>query len=167
MNLAELPRAVQALHTDILALTPVAVAMERVLDDYDVTEAAVRARFEAHYRLTPEEVAIRHPEDNSIDGFIKQFREANPQIHPSWRKHVGKRFYLIVDDKDGREVKKWFRVLTEHGLMIRVVDEVTHRVGEIGDSGIIDDVARQIGWKRWSHWPDVGPQPSRQKPAQG
>ena len=163
MNLEELPEAVEALYSYIVAFNPILTSMERVLEEYDVTEAAVRARFEAHYRLTPEEVAQRHVTDHTIDGYLNRFRQANSDYHPSRIEHLGKRFYLIVDDKEGGEVKRWFRFLIVHGAMAVVVDEVTNRQGEIYDSEILDDIARQIGWKRWSHWPEVGPQPSRQR----
>lgn len=163
MNLEHLPEAVEALYSHITAFNPVGISMECVLEDYDVTEAAVRARFEAHYRLTPEELAQRHVTDHTIDGYIKRFGEANSDYHPSRLEHLGKRFYMIVDDKEGGEVKRWYRFLIMHGLMAVVVDEITNRQGEIYDSELLDDIARQIGWKRWSHWPDVGPQPSRQR----
>lgn len=163
MDLKELPEAVEALYSYIVAFNPVLTGMGRVLEEYDVTEAAVRARFETHYRLTPEEVAKRHVADHTIDGYLNRFRQANSGYHPSRIEHLGKRFFLIVDDKEGGEVKRWFRFLIVHGAMAVVVDEVTNRQGEIYDSTILDDIARQIGWKRWSHWPDVGPQHGRQR----
>ena len=163
MNIDQLPEAVEALYSYIVAFNPIGASMERVLEEYDVTEAAVRARFERHYRLTPEDVAQRHITDHTIDGYLKQFRQANGDYHPSRIEHLGKRFYLMVDDKEGGEVKRWFRFLIVHGVMAVIVDEVTNCQGEIYDSKILDDIARQIGWKRWSHWPDVGPQPSRQR----
>lgn len=163
MDLEQLPEAVEALYGYIIEFNPVTISMERVLKEYEVTEAAVRARFETHYRLTPEEVAQRHVADHTIEGYLKRFRDAHSDFHPSRIEHLGKRFFLIVDDKDGGEVKKWFRLLIIHGSMAVVVDEVTNRQEEIYDSEILDDIARQIGWRRWSHWPDLGPQPSRQR----
>lgn len=161
MNLDELPEAVEALYSDIAGFNPVIIAMEKVLQEYDVTEAALRARFETHYHFTPEELARRHIVDNTLDGYIRRFRAAHGDYHPSRIEHLGKRFCLTVDGKEGKGIKKWYRFLISHGLMVIVVDELTHRQGEIYDTKIIDDIARQIGWKRWSHWPDEGPQPAR------
>lgn len=162
MTLEDLPTATEALYRQIVGFQPIIIAMSNVLAEYDVTETAVRARFEAHYRVTPEEVARRHVEDHTINGYLERFREANSNYHPSRMKHLGKRFYFIVDDRrTGGEVKKWFRFLISHGQMVVTVDEITHSLGDVLDSLVIDDIARQIGWKRWSHWPDVGPQPSK------
>lgn len=162
MNLDDLPEATKRLHDLIVDFEPVAMAMEAVLRNFDVTEAAVRARFEAHYRITPEELATRHTQDNSIDGYIREFKRKHSDYHPSRLQHAGERFYFIVDDKKtGKEVKRWYRFLIHHGLMAVIIDEVTHTHGDVLDPLVLDDIARQIGWKRWSHWPDVGRQPSK------
>lgn len=168
MNLEHLPPAVEALRSYILAFNPVIIAMENVLEEYDVTEAAVRARFEAHFRKTPEEMSQQHAKDNSIEGYLRKFKEANSNYHPSRMEHLGKRFYFIVDAKDGGEEKRWYRFLIVHGHMVVVIDEITHSIGDVMDREIVDDIALQIGWKRYSHWPERGPQPSKyfvEKPA--
>lgn len=162
MTLEDLPIATEALYRGIVGFQPIVIAMSNVLAEYDVTEAAVRARFETHYRVTPEEVARRHVEDHTIDGYLERFRAENSHYHSGRLEHLGKRFYFIVDDrKTGEQVKKWFRFLISHGQMVVIVDELTHSLGDVLDPLVIDDIARQIGWKRWSHWPDVGPQPSK------
>ncbi len=166
MNLEDLPPAVEMLHDLIIKFRPMGIAMEEVLAEFDVTEEAVRARFEAAYRITLEELGVRFALDHTIEGYLDRFRETHSNYHPSRIEHLGKRFYLVVDDRrTGREIKKWHRFLISHGLMIVVVNELTLKQGEIGDNEIIDDIAWQIGWKRWSDWPEQGPQPSRMFPS--
>jgi hypothetical protein len=161
VDLEQLPEAVEALRSEILAFQTLKTAMKNVLADHDVTEAAVRARFEQHFKLTLEEFAGQHIKDNTIEGYVRRFKEANSDRHPSQLEHCGKRFYMIVDRRDGGEEKRWFRFLICHGLMAVVVDELTNLPGEIYEPTFIDDIAWQIGWNRWSHWDNVGSRPSR------
>lgn len=152
MDLNQIPLAAEALHAAIRSFRTVKDAMLEVLAEFDVTEAAVRARFEKHYRLTPEEVAQRNVTDFTIEGYLEKFKKANSNYHPSRIKYLGKRFYFMIKGNDGREEKKWFRFLISHGNSVTCVSELTHREAEIVDSAVLDDVARQIGWKRWPHW---------------
>jgi len=161
MNLEHLPPAVESLRSYILAFNPVIIAMESVLEEYDVTEAAVRARFETHFRKTPEEMSQQHVKDNSIDGYLQKFKAANSSYHPSRMEHLGRRFYFITDTENGKEEKRWYRFLIVHGYMVVTIDEITHSIGEVIDRAIVDDIALQIGWRRYSTWPVQGPQPSK------
>ena len=61
MDLSQLPSAVEDFHAAILESKPILIAMIEILREYDVTEGAVRARFEAHFRLTPEQFVKRIP----------------------------------------------------------------------------------------------------------
>ena len=158
MNLSQLPGAVEALRELILSGQAYKLAIDDILEDYDVTEDAVRARFQQAFGFTPEVLAARHAKGLSIDTFITRFKQANLTRHRSHLLHTGKRFYMKSDvDTE----KRWYRFLISHGHMVVIVDEISLSVGHVLDREFIDDIAWQIGWQRWSDWPVQGPQPSR------
>ena len=78
MDLNQLPSAVEDFHAAILESKPILIAMIEILREYDVTEGAVRARFEAHFRLTPEQFVKR----------IRPKRRARPTVIIYKRKKV-------------------------------------------------------------------------------
>lgn len=153
MNLSHLPAATRALYDGLVARMLLDEIMREVLEEFDVTEGAVRARFHQHYGQSPEEVLKQYAIDKSIERFLEDFREKNTNYHQSRTRFLGARFHLTNRDvKSDVEEKRWYRFLISHGQKVVIVDEITQRVGEVLDNETINEIARQIGWKRWAHW---------------
>lgn len=149
MNLDELPQAVEDLRNGILSYEPLSEVLAEVLKNYDVTEDALRARFEQHFGLSVEEFAARNVRDNTVDGYVVRFRKDHSHYHPSRFKHINKRFWLESDAPDGTVIRKPYRFLATYGTGIFCISEQTRQISEIFDRDILNDVAAQIGWQRF------------------
>ena len=144
MDLEQLPEAVEALSVALRSFRPFKAALTFVLTEFDVTEAAVRARFEAHFRVTPEEFARRHDESRSIETCLRKFREV-AGVRATLLRHHGERFYVVAEAENGRVAKHWHRVLVDKGTVIECVNETTQVRAEFRDSILMDQIRSQIG----------------------